>query len=137
MAQRPVKDGYITSEYGMRILNGKSEFHPGLDIGSKSDEPIIYCALSGKIVVSGLSQSFGYRVWVKVNNFYVVYAHMKEINEQIKPGFFINEGNPIGIMGDTGLSFGRHLHYEHRTMPDLTGQHLNPEIIRNLYSPKT
>jgi murein DD-endopeptidase MepM/ murein hydrolase activator NlpD len=134
MPQKPVKDGYITSEYGPRELNGKKEFHPGLDIGSKSDQPGIYCAISGTVVASGWSDSFGNRVWICCgSNLYVVYGHMAKINDDIKIGLKINEGNPIGIMGSTGHSFGRHLHYEHRTLLNIKGSHINPEIIRKLY----
>lgn len=134
MPQKPVKDGYITSKYGERILNGKKEFHPGIDIGSKSDNPIIYCAISGTVVASGWSDSFGWRVWVKIEpNLFSVYGHMKEIDSQIHNGMEIKEGNPIGIMGNTGHSFGRHLHYEHRTMPNVKGAHVEPKVISELY----
>lgn len=41
----------------------------------------------------------------------VLMAHMKEKNK-LKVGALIKKGNAVGIMGDTGNSFGVHLHIE-------------------------
>lgn len=133
MATFPVKGGYITSGYGNRVINGKIEFHPGIDIGSKSSKAIIQAAYPGIVSAAGWSDSFGNRVWVKYNeNCFVVYAHMSEINKELKPGVKVFEKDYIGIMGNTGHSFGKHLHFELRTKPDMTGKSINPIEIINL-----
>jgi murein DD-endopeptidase MepM/ murein hydrolase activator NlpD len=134
MPQKPVIDGFITSKYGLRMLAGKEEFHPGLDISSKSAKPEIIVAYKGIVMAHGFSQTFGNRVWLKLsNNLFNVYAHLDEINPKITTGEKIPEGFLIGIMGNTGHSFGKHLHFELRTTMDLTGKSINPQEIYRLY----
>lgn len=125
---QPVTNGYITSEYGYRVLNGVKQFHPGLDISCKIQSAPIYCALSGKIISIGWSnendhkKDFGLRVWIKVNdNLYVVYGHLSLIDSDLKNGMDIYEGNQLGFMGNTGNSQGIHLHLEARSFPNLRG----------------
>jgi len=133
MATFPVFNGRITSGYGYRKLNGKLQFHGGIDIAQDSSKPIVIAAYSGIIVACGWSDSFGNRVWVKYNeNVYVVYAHLAFINPELKEGAKVFEKDFIGIMGNTGHSFGKHLHFELRTRPDMTGKSINPIEITNL-----
>lgn len=134
MPQKPVIDGYITSKYGPRMLAGKEEFHPGLDIGSKSKKPEILAAYKGIIMAHGFSRTFGNRVWIKLSeNIFNVYGHLDEINPEITTGEEIPEGFLIGIMGNTGKSLGRHLHFELRTSTDLSGKSIDPQEIYKLY----
>lgn len=138
MAIKPVKDGYITSKYGDRILNGKKEFHPGIDIGSKEEFPIIYSAFKSKVSVCGWSDTFGWRVWTKIlegphAGLSTVYAHMHKIDPNIKIGLELEEGSIIGIMGNTGHSFGKHLHFEIRPEPTKPGNSVDPIEVSSLY----
>lgn len=134
MPTKPVKDGYITSKFGYRTLAGKREFHPGIDIGSKEKKPQVFAAYKGMVTAHGFSETFGNRVWVKIDeNKYIVYAHLDEINQEITTGEEIEEGYFIGIMGNTGKSMGKHLHFEIRTTMDLTGDSIDPKEIYNLY----
>lgn len=41
-----------------------------------------------------------------------IYAHLSKIN--VTPGQYINEGQIIGETGNTGNSFGAHLHWEYK-----------------------
>lgn len=133
---QPIVSGYITSDYGYRVLNGKKEFHPGLDISSLQASAPVYCAIGGKIIAIGWSNpedkkaSFGLRVWVKVNeSLYIVYGHLALIDSDLKKGMELHEGNQIGIMGSTGKSFGVHLHIEARSMANIQGSHNTKECI--------
>jgi murein DD-endopeptidase MepM/ murein hydrolase activator NlpD len=131
---KPVNDGYITSPYGNRIRNGKTEFHPGLDIGSKEVNATIKAYKAGTIATYGYSSTFGYRAWIKHDDgIYCVYAHMSSLAPHLKVGDRIEEGTNLGIMGNTGLSAGIHLHIELRTTPDISGKSIDPAEIANLY----
>lgn len=130
----PVKNGYITSAYGPRILNNKQEFHPGIDIGSKEVKPAIYSPYDGVLAVSGFSPSFGNRVWIKLDkDVYLVLAHMESLSINLCVGMKILKGTQVGIMGNTGHSFGRHLHLEIRQDPFKPGNSINPLEISKLY----
>ena len=138
MATKPCATGYITSPYGERTLKGKKEFHGGIDIGSKDISPVIVAAYTGIVVNNGFSSTFGNRIWVrntegKYKDMYTVYPHLFSIDTTIGIGKKIQEGATIGIMGNTGYSFGRHLHFEIRTRPDVKGEHIDPVEIIELY----
>lgn len=133
MATFPVFNGRITSGYGNRILDGKKQFHGGIDIVQDSSKPIVIAAYPGTVIACGWSDTFGNRVWVEYNkNIFVVYAHLDSINPELKIGTKVFEKDFIGIMGNTGLSQGKHLHFELRTQPDMTGKSINPIEITNL-----
>ena len=117
----PIKQGniQITSKYGYRILNGKSEFHPGLDIvGKHSDEIVSVCngrVLWSQIVTDKSNPTWQWGNYVAVagedgNTIY--YCHLA--SRKVKAGQTIKAGDVIGIMGNTGYSFGKHLHVEVR-----------------------
>lgn len=136
--RKPIENGYITSDYGYRVLNGVKQFHPGLDISTKDEVPQIVSAFKCKIVTCGWSNSFGNRIWAKIlegeyAGKYVVYAHMKSIEEGLEVGDILEEGDKIGIMGNTGLSAGAHLHFEIGTTNDMNRKSVDPDLIHQLY----
>ena len=148
---KPVENGHISSEFGMRKIqlpgqNAPTEsFHCGIDIGAPSSDPAprIVLPISGIIHLAGWSSSFGERVWTHIiegeyKGWYLVLAHMVKgsLNPELKAGMFIKEGTFLGIMGSTGLSLARHTHLELRDNPASpeTPEHcLNPKTIRLLY----
>jgi len=114
----PVKNGYVTSYFGNRILNGKKQFHGGIDFGTKETDKTIFAPLSGIVRVKGLSYSFGNRIWVELpDKTYYVLAHMAMLFDTYKENDVITRGQKVGIMGNTGHSFGVHLHLEFRIDP--------------------
>jgi murein DD-endopeptidase MepM/ murein hydrolase activator NlpD len=50
----------------------------------------------------------------KINgeHYTTIYAHMVDGSIKVKPGQKIEAGTPIGKMGSTGMSTGKHLHWE-------------------------
>lgn len=46
------------------------------------------------------------------NNYVTLYAHLESV--YVREGQTVNQGDEIGIMGNTGNSFGAHLHFEVR-----------------------
>lgn len=126
MATKPVERGVITSGYGNRVLNGNKEFHTGVDIGvvgNPLDTPVVF-AKDGKIAWMDKTReynkvtrrgSFGMVVYVRMADDYVaIYPHLNSIDESLFIGKEVKEGEQVGIMGNTGFSFGVHLHYEER-----------------------
>ena len=117
----PIKQGniQITSKYGYRLLFGKSEFHSGLDIvGKHSDEVVSVCdgyVLWSQIVTDKSSPTWQWGNYVAVTGVdgnTVYYCHLAE--RRVKVGDRVKAGDVIGIMGSTGYSTGKHLHFEVR-----------------------
>jgi murein DD-endopeptidase MepM/ murein hydrolase activator NlpD len=121
MITKPVERGIITSPYGQRVLNDQPQFHPGIDIGvvgNPTNEPVV-AAKSGKIAWINENPAtgggFGKVVYVQLaDGWYSIYPHMSSIEETLFVGKEIKSGDRMGIMGNTGYSFGIHLHYEER-----------------------
>ena len=105
--------GYITTEFGYDMLNGEARFHYGTDIASSGNVPIV-AAADGYVIKSYRSSSYGNVVYMthSINGqmFTTVYAHMSSI--LVSSGAYVSKGQQIGVMGNTGYSFGQHLHFE-------------------------
>ena len=107
---RPTKSGYITQGYGG--YGG----HLGVDIGNRSNPTIeIYPIASGQVFAK-YYDSYGALV-VKIRHnyngryIYSTYAHLSRF-ANISTGQYIPYTTTIGNMGNTGYSFGAHLHLE-------------------------
>lgn len=112
-AIRPLRNMYrISSGFGRRyhpILKTLRP-HTGIDIAAPKGTPI-YATADG--VVAKETGGSGYGITVVLNHGYsykTLYAHMSK--KVVKPGQKIKRGQIIGYVGNTGLSFGSHLHYE-------------------------
>ena len=111
----PTNPGYmITSYYQWRIspINGRREFHTGLDIAGTGYRSPIYAADNGTVITAGWSNGgWGNYVVINHNNgYYTMYAHMDELIAI--PGQTVGKGTAIGYMGHTGYATGDHVHYE-------------------------
>jgi murein DD-endopeptidase MepM/ murein hydrolase activator NlpD len=74
----------------------------------------------GQAVV--LRHDFGY----KDQTLYTVYAHMSEIIAVV--GQHVNTGDVLGLVGDTGITTGPHLHFEVRLGGNTFFDTANPEL---------
>ncbi|EMA6344221.1 SH3 domain-containing protein [Bacillus cytotoxicus] len=101
--------GKISSTFDMRW----EQMHYGVDIAAQGNVSI-HAAASGKVVKSYYSASYGNVVFVahRINGklYTTVYAHMKD--RAVKIGDTVQVGQLLGHMGNTGHSFGQHLHFE-------------------------
>jgi len=112
----PVKNnaGYISSYYGPSIhpILHTWYIHKGLDIASFVGTPLVATA-DGEVYEVNLDTRDSYGLYVVIRHkygFYTQYAHMDRI--YVKPGQKVTQGETIGLMGNTGLSTGPHVHYE-------------------------
>ncbi|MBR3967499.1 MAG: peptidoglycan DD-metalloendopeptidase family protein [Clostridia bacterium] len=102
----------ISSAYGYRTLNGKREFHRGIDIPA-SKNTNIYASNSGKVVTATFHYSYGnYVVIDHGGGKSTLYAHANKLN--CKVGDYVKQGDVIAFVGTTGHSYGNHLHFEVR-----------------------
>jgi peptidoglycan hydrolase CwlO-like protein len=105
--------GAITTNFGWDVLNGERRFHYGTDIAARGSVPIS-AAADGYVIKSHYSSSYGNVVYIthSINGqtFTTVYAHMS--SSLVSTGQAVNKGDQIGYMGNTGYSFGQHLHFE-------------------------
>jgi peptidoglycan hydrolase CwlO-like protein len=102
-------EGRLSSGFGPRW----GEVHVGIDIANRTDVPIV-AAADGVVTRSYYSSSYGNVIFISHSRngqvYTTVYAHME--NRLVGDGIVVLKGEQIGIMGNTGHSFGQHLHFE-------------------------
>ena len=110
------KTNQITQKYG----NG----HTGIDIVGKEGLPeiiahsdgVVYAIQDGQdnnIKATGV-KSYGNYVQIKhPNNMYTLYAHLEK-KLKVKLGQQVKRGQVLGVEGNSGCSYGTHLHFEVR-----------------------
>ena len=100
----------VSSCYGPRVLNGRNEFHPGLDIGQDFDRPV-YAAASGTVMFAGPVSGFGdnYVLVRHPGNLVTGYGHMNGMSVTVNQA--VTQGQQIGIIGSQGYSTNHHLHF--------------------------
>jgi peptidoglycan hydrolase CwlO-like protein len=103
-------NGPITSGFGGRW----GKHHDGIDIGKRGSDVPVVAAAGGKVTRSYYSSSYGNVVFIThlINGqvWTTVYAHME--NRAVSEGQTVSKGQFLGYMGNTGHSFGAHLHFE-------------------------
>ena len=110
--------GVVTSRYGIR--NGKN--HNGIDLSLKTGDTVS-AAWSGKVRYAKYNDGgFGNLVIIRhYNGLETFYAHLSKL--LVFPDQDVIAGETIGLGGNTGHSFGPHLHFEVRFYDDP----INPE----------
>ncbi|USK32372.1 peptidoglycan DD-metalloendopeptidase family protein [Bacillus sp. F19] len=100
----PIK-GTITDTFGTR--SGK---HKGIDIAAP-EGTTIQSVQEGHVTKSYYSDTYGHVIFIHHPEGYeTVYAHLskRSVSESAK----VEKGQEIGIIGNTGISRGTHLHFE-------------------------
>jgi murein DD-endopeptidase MepM/ murein hydrolase activator NlpD len=86
--------------------------HPGIDIGVPQGTPI-RAAGSGTVILAGYNGGYGnYTCIDHGGGISTCYAHQSAIHVGV--GQHVVQGQVIGLVGNTGFSFGAHLHFEVR-----------------------
>jgi murein DD-endopeptidase MepM/ murein hydrolase activator NlpD len=84
----------------------------------------IYAAGPGTVVIAGSHQGYGNTVLiVHGNELTTLYGHMQWGSLRVTAGDIVTAGSPLGAEGNTGRSFGCHLHFEVR----VDGRAIPPE----------
>lgn len=147
-------DAKVTTEFGENIpdypTTGKTGNHYGLDIvrctDGKTSELATVCALADgiiyaqrKYVKDGVkSPSGGNCVYIRhADGTLTKYMHFKygSVPDWVKDNAEVHKGDIIGYMGNTGYSFGAHLHFQVEiledktvpTTPSISGKPVDPE----------
>ena len=117
--------GTVTSEFGERRA---THIHKGIDIANNTGTPIRATA-NGTVIAVGSSGNFGRRIMIyhgtdeNGTTYVTIYAHLSEF--KVGAGEKVDQGDIIGLMGNTGFSTGTHLHYEIR----VNGTPVNPRMF--------
>ena len=102
-------DGIVTSNYGYR----RGRRHNGTDIDLNTGDTV-RAAWSGKVRYAKYNESgFGNLVVIRhPNGLETFYAHNSKL--LVAPNQEVTAGEPISLGGNTGHSYGSHLHFEVR-----------------------
>ncbi|MEY2442294.1 MAG: hypothetical protein QOJ46_1720 [bacterium] len=105
-------NGPITGAFGEQR---PGHIHAGIDIAAPNGTPI-HAAQNGKVVLmQGIGASGGYGNYTCVQHTATMstcYAHQSRFGTSM--GARVTQGQVIGFVGNTGHSFGNHLHFEVR-----------------------
>lgn len=108
----PVNDYRLTSKYGVRThpISNKPSFHAGIDLVSTGDDRI-YPSLPGRVIMARPYHNYGKTVIIRhERGIETLYAHLDQID--VKEGQEVDTQTLLGMMGNTGASTGKHLHFE-------------------------
>lgn len=121
----------ITSHYGNRVLNGKPEFHKGVDLVG-IDDKTVYAPCDGVIGTStrvyvGATAEWGnyIRLDSADGKYSIFMCHLK--SRAVVKGQKVTKGQKLGVMGSTGKSTGPHTHFEVRYKGTSTS--INPSTV--------
>lgn len=131
---RPVPPIFrVSSPFGFRVIDGKTEFHNGVDFAVPIGTEVFACE-DGAAFRCGWQdeeekdKGYGLRVWQEIQReedgkrvrYYIWYGHLSNI--LIKEGDRIKKGQLIGLSGNTGRvkssngGNGAHLHISVRQL---------------------
>lgn len=136
----PTTSSYITANFGWYSPGGYSTWHSGTDIGVPRGTQVM-AAASGTVIKAvtvtndpngpytaagykdhsfTAANGYGYGNYImldngtdsKGNRLYTLYGHLSRVN--VSQGQTVSQGQIIGYSGNTGNSYGAHLHFEIR-----------------------
>lgn len=108
----PIVFSFPLTDY-KRVSRGYNGKHKGVDISAPKGTPI-YAAEAGWITYQGRRfRGYGKLVILEHSQRWATfYAHMTKF--ELKEGSWVNKGDIIGYVGNTGRSTAPHLHFEIR-----------------------
>jgi len=122
----PTESRRIASPYGIRTYR----MHRGVDLGlCHGEDRTIVAAFPGKVkLVRNQGRRKGYGKYVIIdhgNGLTTLYAHLA--SWKVKVGDELQAGDTVGVGGNTGRSFGAHLHFEMK----YNGVYIDPTTVFN------
>lgn len=115
----PLPPTPVSSGWGPRTCNDGpcSTFHHGMDFAAASGTEIRAVA-DGTVTFAGEDGDYGNKIVidhdVAGDVFTTVYGHLLDDSTYVTTGQTVRRGELIGLVGDTGQSYGAHLHFEVR-----------------------
>jgi murein DD-endopeptidase MepM/ murein hydrolase activator NlpD len=104
----PLRSYTLTSKFGQRW----GRLHAGIDLSSPEGTPY-HAVARGKVILARYNGGYGNCIMIDHGGGVVsVYGHSSSL--MVKEGQVVEAGQPIGRIGNTGYSFGSHLHLEIR-----------------------
>ena len=103
--------GRISSPFGYRPnpFTGVRQFHSGLDIVAAIHTPI-KASMAGRVAETGYSGLYGnFVILSHPEGYQTLYAHLDKI--LTRNGAYLDQGDTLGLLGNTGYSTGPHLHF--------------------------
>ncbi len=103
--------GEIVSPWGSRMhpILGEYRFHEGVDIANQIGTPV-YATADGVVSRAEVGSGWGKVVNIDHTEGYMtLYAHLHTI--KVRVGDVVCKGQIVGLIGNTGMSTGPHLHY--------------------------
>lgn len=115
----------ITSRFSRSRMHPVLKYaraHNGVDYGAPTGAPVVSVS-NGTVSFAGWTNGGGRTVRVRHTSGYESeYMHLSAIAAGITPGTRVGQGDLLGLVGQTGLASGPHLHYGLRR----NGQYVNP-----------
>jgi murein DD-endopeptidase MepM/ murein hydrolase activator NlpD len=125
---------YVTLAWdcGGCVVELGSKHHPAIDYKSRDDDTIV--AAGHGVVVrfnngcdspsQGCGESMGNSVFLRHtladgSVLFTFYAHMAELDPAITMGACLEQGQRVGLMGNSGIGSAAHLHFAFQTEPEI------------------
>jgi murein DD-endopeptidase MepM/ murein hydrolase activator NlpD len=108
----PIENAGLSSGFGLRDhpLNGTRQLHAGIDLAAERGR-VVSVATRGYVVRAGWAGGYGLLVEVRhPGDLTSRYGHLSAL--LCAPGDSLEAGAPVGLIGQTGLATGPHLHFE-------------------------
>lgn len=118
----PLNNYKVTSVQGIRKspVTGKKSIHYGIDLSIYNWQDRYVMAIADGVVINHYPPPDGYHKGHPTYGGFIEIKHADGISRYghfektfVHEGDVIKQGQIIGEMGDTGLSFGKHLHFEY------------------------
>jgi len=110
---RPVPGGQLADGFGYR---DGGEWHGGIDVLAPGGTPVVAVGAGTVVTVVGdPAQGWGFGTYVVIDHgegIQTLYAHMIAGSPVVTAGQFVEAGQQIGLVGDTGYATTTHCHLE-------------------------
>jgi len=108
----PMPGSHVTSEFGPRW----GGWHAGIDLVVRGNpNAAVLAAASGTIITNTWENGFGWYIIISHNidgqRVDTLYAHL-HVQSPLPVGTVVTQGEIVGTKGNSGQSFGAHLHFE-------------------------
>ena len=109
----PLEARAITSKFGLRsdpIEAEQTRFHRGVDLAATYGA-LVRASAAGMVTEGHWSGGYGRHISISHGHGWMsTYSHLSLL--LVSPGTWVEQGDPIGLVGESGRATGPHLHFE-------------------------